>query len=113
MMVISFWSLNIHFFSIYFPMVGFPCTKRSSGWSWKRGLFTAVLPEGCCTTASQEPPLPSPVYLWAPCSSHQLLSLGLSCPPPVHKHGVYLIAITGQQLCPAPVTLNRGDARPS
>ncbi|KAL0622740.1 LOW QUALITY PROTEIN: hypothetical protein AAY473_006328, partial [Plecturocebus cupreus] len=58
----------------------------------------------------------APVW-YADCSPHpslgsslMLLSLGLSCPPPVHKHGVNLIAITGQQLCPAPVTLSKGDA---
>ena len=42
---------------------------------------------------------------------HQLLPLGLSCPPSVHKHGVYLITITGEQFCTAPITLSKRDAK--
>ena len=60
---------------------------------------------------SLEPPLPSPHSTFGlPVPSHQLLSLGLSSPSPVHKHGVNLIAVAGLQLCPAPVTLSGGDA---
>lgn len=67
--------------------------------------------ERFCSTG--DPRVSTATYhpLRLPGPSHQLLPLGLSCPPSVHKHGVYLITITGEQFCTAPITLSKRDAK--
>ena len=103
--MMSFWSLHVNSF-IHFPLTGISYTKRLVGRRWELGLsplgFLRAAADATTSTALPHAALGLP--------AHQLLSLGFSCPSSVHKHGVNFIAIAGQQLCPAPMTLSGGDA---
>lgn len=95
-------------------MQGFPTPAGLRGGARRWEYLQLCFLRAAVELGSPEPPVPSPHSTFGPpAPSHQLLSLGLSGPPPVHKHGVNLVAVTGQQLCPAPVTLSGKMQQPS